>query len=72
MKEQGIQVNAVRRLKRACSGIRVWRRREDGGLWDERSEDGLEEVACGELGMVDDGGRGGQGAGMGLAGGAGL
>jgi hypothetical protein len=72
MKEQGIQINAVRCLKCACGGIRVRTRREDGGLWDERSEDGLEEVACGKLGMVDEGGRGGQGVGVGLVGVAGL
>jgi len=72
MEKQGIQINAVRRLKRACSGVWVWRRREDAGLWNERSEDGLEEVACGELRRVADSERDGQGVGVGLVGGAGV
>lgn len=35
MKEEGVQVSAVRRLKCVCSGIGIRRRREDGGPWGE-------------------------------------
>ena len=59
MQKESVQVDAIRRLKRLCSGVRVRGRRKDGGLWGERSEDGLEEVASGELGRVGDGARGG-------------
>lgn len=72
MQKQGVQVDAICRLKRVCGGVRVRGWKEDGGFWGERSEDGLEEVASGELGGVGDGVRGGwRDCGV-LVGGAGL
>lgn len=72
MNEKGVQVSAVGRLKCVCSGIRVRAWREGEGLWDERSENGLEEVACGERGKLGGGGRGREGVGVGWVGAAGL
>ena len=59
MRQDRVEVRAVRRLQGRCCGIRVGARTEHARLGGERSEDGLEEVACRERGSRDgDGGRG--------------
>lgn len=69
MLKERVQVDAIRRLERVCDGVRVRRREEGGGLWGERSEDGLEEVASGQLERAVDVGLG---VDAGLVGGAGF